>query len=124
MRRRDIVLLGAAALTAPRLAGAQQAERMRHIGYLTPATGSPENLLGVLQMRSLVEGLRELGWFDGRAFASAFMLPAHVRLLLVIPLLFLGETVLEPRVHEWFLNHTTRSPGPATRPPGAATMQA
>src|SRR5205814_5770063 len=46
-----------------------QTERVRRIGYLTPATGSPENIFGVLQTRALVEGLRELGWFDGRNIA-------------------------------------------------------
>src|SRR5438034_950667 len=40
--------------------------RPRRIGYLPPATGSPRNVFGVLQTRALVEGLRELGWFDGR----------------------------------------------------------
>jgi putative ABC transport system substrate-binding protein len=66
MRRRDLVLLAGTALVLPRISGAQQAERVRLIGYLTRATGSPENLFGVLQTRALVEGLRELGWFDGR----------------------------------------------------------
>ena len=67
MRRRDLVVLAGAALAVPRLAAAQQpGERVRRIGYLTPATGSPENIFGVLQTRALVEGLRELGWFDGR----------------------------------------------------------
>ena len=66
MRRRDIVLLAGAALVAPRLAGAQQAERMRHIGFLAPTTGSPENVFGVLQTRALVEALRNLEWYDGR----------------------------------------------------------
>lgn len=66
MRRRDIVLLAAAALTAPRLAGAQQAERMRRIGYFSADTASPDNWFEAQQMRALVEGLREFGWFDGR----------------------------------------------------------
>src|SRR5436305_3582716 len=66
MKRRHLVLLAGAALTAPRISLAQQAERPRRIGYLTPATGSPRNVFGVLQTRALVEGLRELGWFDGR----------------------------------------------------------
>jgi putative tryptophan/tyrosine transport system substrate-binding protein len=39
---------------------------VRRIGYLTPATGAPENIFGVLQTRALVDGLRELGWYDGR----------------------------------------------------------
>src|SRR5438046_10032490 len=66
MRRRDLVLLAGAAIASPRAGGAQQTERVRRIGYLTPATGSPENIFGVLQTRALIEGLRELGWFDGR----------------------------------------------------------
>jgi len=65
MRRRDLVLTAGTALV-PRLAGAQQGERLRRIGYLTSATGSPEDVFGVLQTRALVEGLRELGWADGR----------------------------------------------------------
>src|ERR1051325_3612431 len=66
MRRRDLVLLAGAALTAPRMSLAQQAERPRRIGYLTPANGSPGDRLGVTQTRALVAGLRELGWYDGR----------------------------------------------------------
>ena len=69
MRRRDLVLLAGAAIASPRAGRAQQTERVRRIGYLTPATGSPENIFGVLQTRALVEGLRELGWFDGRNIA-------------------------------------------------------
>src|ERR1051326_6884877 len=65
MRRRDFALLAGAALVMPRLAGAQQSERVRRIGYLTPATGSPENIFGVMQTRSLAEGARERGWSDG-----------------------------------------------------------
>jgi putative ABC transport system substrate-binding protein len=66
MNRRDLVLLGAAAIASPRISQAQQGERVRHIGYLTPATGAPDNIFGVLQTRALIDGLRELGWFDGR----------------------------------------------------------
>src|SRR5436309_5245786 len=66
MRRRDLVLRIGAAIASPRAGRAQQTERVRRIGYLTPATGSPENIFGVLQTRALIEGLRELGWFDGR----------------------------------------------------------
>src|SRR5437764_11312045 len=66
MRRRDLVVLAGAALVSPRPGRAQQTERVRRIGYLTPATGAPDNIFGVLQTRALVEGLRELGWADGR----------------------------------------------------------
>jgi putative ABC transport system substrate-binding protein len=67
MRRRDLAsLLGLVPFTLPLMAHAQQSDRLRRIGYLTPATGAPEDLLGVLQTRGLVEGLRDLGWVDGR----------------------------------------------------------
>ena len=67
MRRRDLVVLaGVLPIAIPVAGGAQPAERIRRIGYLTPATGAPEDLLGVLETRALVEGLRELGWVDGR----------------------------------------------------------
>jgi putative tryptophan/tyrosine transport system substrate-binding protein len=66
MNRRDFALLAGATGVFPRASRAQQPERVRRIGYLTPATGSPRDLLGVAQTRGLVAGLRELGWFDGR----------------------------------------------------------
>jgi len=65
LRRRDLVA-AIGALVGPLAAHAQQPERIRRIGYLTSVTGAPEDVLGVLQTRGLVEGLRELGWFDGR----------------------------------------------------------
>src|SRR5215471_7356705 len=59
MRRRDLMLLaGVAILTSP-IARAQQTERMRRVGYLTPVTGSPDDLLGVRQTRALIAGLRD-----------------------------------------------------------------
>jgi putative ABC transport system substrate-binding protein len=66
MRRRDLVLLAGTVLAMPGLAAAQQADRVRRVGYLTAATGGPEDVLGVVQTRALVEGLRELGWADSR----------------------------------------------------------
>jgi putative ABC transport system substrate-binding protein len=66
MRRRDLVLLAGAAMVSARAVGAQPTDRIRRIGYLTGATGAPEDVFGVLQTRALVEGLRELGWADGR----------------------------------------------------------
>jgi putative ABC transport system substrate-binding protein len=65
-RRQVAVMLGGLPLAMPRIARAQQTERIRRIGYLTPTGGSPENVFGVLQTRALVEALRNLGWFDGR----------------------------------------------------------
>jgi putative ABC transport system substrate-binding protein len=67
MRRRALIAaIGILSLAMPRMARAQQPDRIRRIGYLTPTTGSPENIFGVLQTRALVEALRNLGWFDGR----------------------------------------------------------
>jgi putative ABC transport system substrate-binding protein len=67
MRRRDLLAILTALPGATALA--QPAERVRRIGYLTGATGSPEDPLGVLETRSVVEGLRALGWYDGRNIA-------------------------------------------------------
>ncbi len=69
MRRRDLALGAAAAILTPRFGLAQQGERVRRIGYLTAATGSPEDAFGVEQTRTLVEALRQLGWVDGRNIA-------------------------------------------------------
>jgi putative tryptophan/tyrosine transport system substrate-binding protein len=66
VNRRDLVVLVWAAMLSPRVIGAQPTERIRRIGYLTGATGAPEDLLGVSETRALVEGLREFGWADGR----------------------------------------------------------
>src|SRR6266853_6525363 len=66
MRRREFALSLGAAMLSPRFGHAQQGARSPRIGYLTSATGAPEDVLGVLQTRGLVEGLRELGWADGR----------------------------------------------------------
>ena len=65
MRRRNLGLLAGAAALTPRLATAQQRERPR-IGYFISWTGSPRAPVGVAETRALVEGLRELGWYDGR----------------------------------------------------------
>src|SRR5205823_2572596 len=64
VRRRDLLALVGALLPVAGLA--QPADRIRRIGYFTTATGAPEEPLGVLETRALVEGLRELGWADGR----------------------------------------------------------
>jgi putative tryptophan/tyrosine transport system substrate-binding protein len=67
MRRRDLIAaVGALPLLSGGTGPAQAAERVRRIGYLTAATGSPEDEPGVEQTRALVEALRELGWVDGR----------------------------------------------------------
>src|SRR3989442_2417136 len=62
-RREFITLLGGAAAW-PLEARAQQGERMRRIGVLINLTADdPE---GRARLAAFLEGLRELGWTDGR----------------------------------------------------------
>jgi putative ABC transport system substrate-binding protein len=65
MRRRSfITLLGGAAVAWPLAAGAQQSERMRHIGVLM---GWPESDPEArLERAAFVQELQKLGWLDGR----------------------------------------------------------
>src|SRR5262249_8968999 len=65
MKRRDfITLLSGAAAAWPLAARAQQAERMRRIGVLTPLGESdPE---GQARLAAFREGLGKLGWNEGR----------------------------------------------------------
>src|SRR5215467_5565630 len=65
MRRREFIsLLGSAVAGWPLAAPAQQAERMRRIGVLINLTADdPE---GRARLAAFLEGLRELGWTDGR----------------------------------------------------------
>jgi putative tryptophan/tyrosine transport system substrate-binding protein len=60
------LLAAAVAAIAGGAARGQPAERVRRVAYFTPATGSPEELVGVQQTRALVAGLRVMGWIDGR----------------------------------------------------------
>ena len=65
MRRREfITLLGGAAAAWPLAARAQQGERMRRVGVLMRiAADDPE---GQTRLAAFLQGLRELGWTDGR----------------------------------------------------------
>jgi putative ABC transport system substrate-binding protein len=66
MRRREfITLVGGAAASWPLAARAQQGERMRRIGVLTSgaAADDPD---GQTRSAAFVQGLRQLGWTDGR----------------------------------------------------------
>jgi ABC-type uncharacterized transport system substrate-binding protein len=61
MRRREfITLLGGAAAAWPLAARAQQGERVRRIGWLSPGSG-PGDLI-----RSFLQGMRELGYVEGK----------------------------------------------------------
>jgi putative tryptophan/tyrosine transport system substrate-binding protein len=63
-RRAFITLLGSAAVAWPRLARAQQAERMRRIGVLMNlASDDPEAQARIATFR---QELQQLGWTDGR----------------------------------------------------------
>ena len=63
MKRRDfITLLGGAAAAWPIVAGAQQVDRARRLGFLGAATSS----VGGPWLSALVQRLAELGWVEGR----------------------------------------------------------
>jgi ABC-type uncharacterized transport system substrate-binding protein len=63
MRRREFITLLGGAATWPLATRAQQAERMRRIGVLMGIADGP---LGQVYVTALLDGLRELGWTDGR----------------------------------------------------------
>jgi hypothetical protein len=63
-RREFITLFGGVMAAWPLAAGAQQPERMRRIGVLTPfAADDPE---GQARLTAFMQGLQQLGWTDGR----------------------------------------------------------
>src|SRR5262245_46913243 len=65
MRRREfITLIGGAAAVWPLAAGAQQGERVRRIGVLMNWAASEQQ--GQEFLISFVEGLKNLGWVEGR----------------------------------------------------------
>ena len=65
MKRRDfITLLGGAAAAWPLAARAQQGDRMRRVGILMNGAATDADLQ--LLLASFVQGLRQLGWFEGQ----------------------------------------------------------
>src|SRR5215831_5549308 len=62
-RRTFITLLGGAAAWPP-VAGAQQGERMRRIGVLM--NGTATETVPQSYVAEFVQGLRQLGWIEGR----------------------------------------------------------
>ena len=64
MRRREfIILLGAAAATAPFAAHAQQVDRVRRIGVLMPLASDDAD--GQARLSAFQQELQQLGWTDG-----------------------------------------------------------
>src|SRR5499427_4108544 len=64
MKRREFITLLASGVAAwPLAARAQQGERVRRIGLLMGVADDPE---GQARVAALKQGLRELGWTDGR----------------------------------------------------------
>jgi putative ABC transport system substrate-binding protein len=67
MRRRELIAaVGLLPIALEGSAHAQQSERMRRIGFLTGGSAGPGDALVFAETRSLVEGLRQLGWAEGR----------------------------------------------------------
>ena len=64
MRRRQFIALLGGAATWPLAARAQQHERMRRIGVLMSLAADDKE--GQARIDAFVQGLRELGWIDGR----------------------------------------------------------
>ena len=65
MRRREfLTLLGGAAVVWPGAAHAEQADRMRRVGVLE--SRAPDDADGQARVAIFVQGLRELGWTEGR----------------------------------------------------------
>src|SRR5262245_61659390 len=77
MRRREFIsLLGGSAITWPLAARAQQAERMRRIGVLIPLNA--DDKVAQDRIAVFVQGLKELGWIEGRNIQFDIRLGAGV----------------------------------------------
>ena len=64
MKRREFITLLGGAAAWPLAARAQEGERMRRIGVLMPF--AEDNPVGQARLAAFLEGLRQLGWADGR----------------------------------------------------------
>src|SRR5262249_40477761 len=63
-RRRDLITLLGGAAAWPLAARAQQNERMRRIGVLM--SGAEDDPVNQARLAAFLDGLRQLGWTDGR----------------------------------------------------------
>jgi len=69
MRRREFLgMLGGAAVAKPNVVRAQQAIRLRTVGYLGSATAATMSPL----IAAFVQRLRQLGWIEGRNIAIEY----------------------------------------------------
>ena len=66
MRRRDLLVLGGAAIVWPLAARAQRPERMRRIGVLLGGGNTPEDPQSQARIAALLQGLAQQGWIVGR----------------------------------------------------------
>jgi putative ABC transport system substrate-binding protein len=74
MKRRDfIALLSGAAAAWPMPLRAEQPDRMRRIGFLTALA---DDDLVKARIKALIEGLRNLGWVEGRNFSIDYRFAA------------------------------------------------
>jgi putative ABC transport system substrate-binding protein len=64
MKRRELILLGGAAVAWPLAARGQSAEQMRRIGVLTGGAANDPVAQGFIA--AFLEALQQLGWTDGR----------------------------------------------------------
>ena len=66
MRRREfITLLGGAMASWPLAVGAQQTAKLPRLGFLTAGAGGPG-------LPALLEGLRQLGWIEGKTIVIEY----------------------------------------------------
>jgi putative ABC transport system substrate-binding protein len=65
MRRRDFIkVVAGSAVAWPLAARAQLGEKMRHVGVLIPVAEA--DLVGQARLGAFLQGLKQLGWADGR----------------------------------------------------------
>src|SRR5215210_4937301 len=74
MNRRHFLLDAVGAVAAPAVARAQQAERMRHLGVLTPF--AEDDAEGQIRIAAFKHELERLGWTEGRNLQIEYRRPA------------------------------------------------
>ncbi len=74
MKRREFITLVGGAAAWPTMAHAQQTERMRRIGVLMNLTA--DDAESQERVANFLQGLRNLGWVDGRNVRIDYRWPA------------------------------------------------